>query len=62
MPPGLRVVAPPPAKKKPAQAQNPGGGQNPSPGGGGGNPNPYPTYSCDPTVVTCDPNAPATGG
>lgn len=21
---------------------------------GGGNPNPYPTYSCDPTVVTCN--------
>ena len=61
VPPSLRVVAKPHAKKKPTQAQNPGGGQNPIPGGGGGNPNPYPTYSCDPSVVTCDPNAP-TGG
>jgi serine/threonine protein kinase len=23
----------------------------------GGNPNPYPTYSCDPSLVTCNPNA-----
>jgi membrane peptidoglycan carboxypeptidase len=62
VPPSLRVVAKPPAKKKATQPQNPAGGQNPNPGGGGGNPNPYPTYSCDPSVVTCDPNAPATGG
>jgi membrane peptidoglycan carboxypeptidase len=56
-----------PAKKKakstPSQGQNQNNGnqnqnQNPS----GGNPNPFPTYSCDPAVVTCNPNEPATSG
>ena len=27
-----------------------------------GNPNPYPTYSCDPSVVTCNPNPPGRPG
>jgi membrane peptidoglycan carboxypeptidase len=46
------------------QNPNPGNGGFPSspPGGGGGNPNPYPTYSCDPSVVTCNPNAPTGEG
>jgi membrane peptidoglycan carboxypeptidase len=56
VPPGLRKVAEKPAKKK--QHRFPFDGHptgQPSPGAG--NPYPYPTYSCDPTVVTCNPNA-----
>jgi membrane peptidoglycan carboxypeptidase len=56
VPPGLRKVAK--KKKKPDHNHN-GGGQGGNGGGqggnGGGNPNPWPTYSCDPTVVTCTP-------
>jgi membrane peptidoglycan carboxypeptidase len=53
-----------PAKKKHKkqdrnQNPNPGNGSGyPTPPPNGGNPNPFPTYSCDPTVVTCNPNAP----
>ncbi len=62
VPPGLRKVA----KKHKKQNH----GQNGQPGQGPGNPNPFPTYSCDPTVVTCGPaggngqtvNATAVGG
>ncbi len=63
VPPGLRQASQP-AKKKakstPSQNQNNPGSQNQNPSGG--NPNPFPTYSCDPTVVTCNPNEPATSG
>ena len=49
MPPGLRKVA-----KKHKKHDNGQNGQNGNqPGQGGQNPNPFPTYSCDPTVVTC---------
>jgi membrane peptidoglycan carboxypeptidase len=51
VPPGLRKVA---TKKKAPKKQgnnNPGGSQTGQPGAG--NPNPFPTYSCDPSVVTC---------
>jgi membrane peptidoglycan carboxypeptidase len=67
VPPGLRTIAKPHKKKKP-HGQNPGPGNGgpptfpPGNGGGNGNPNPYPTYSCDPSVVTCNPNAPSGGG
>jgi membrane peptidoglycan carboxypeptidase len=55
VPPGLRKVAK--KHKKPnhnhdGNGNGNGGGQG---GNGGGNPNPWPTYSCDPTVVTCTP-------
>jgi membrane peptidoglycan carboxypeptidase len=47
-------------KKKDNQNQNPNPGQggNPTLPPSGGNPYPYPTYSCDPSVVTCNPNPP----
>ena len=51
VPPGLRVI---PAKpKKPHHGQN--GHQHGRPGQGGGNPNPnpFPTFVCDPSLVTC---------
>ena len=53
VPPGLRKVAK--KHKKAKHGQNGQNGQNGNqPGqGSGGNPNPFPTYSCDPTVVTC---------
>jgi membrane peptidoglycan carboxypeptidase len=55
VPPNLRKVAK--KKKKPDHNHNGGGNGNGNGGGnnGGGNPNPWPTYSCDPTVVTCTP-------
>jgi membrane peptidoglycan carboxypeptidase len=49
VPPGLRVI--PKKPKKPDHGQNgrPGrGGGNPNP-----NPNPFPTFVCDPSLVTC---------
>jgi membrane peptidoglycan carboxypeptidase len=50
VPPGLRKVAPKHKKANPGQNGNPFG----QPGqGSGGNPNPFPTYTCDPSVVTC---------
>ena len=54
VPPGLRKVA----KKHKKPDHNNNGGRTAAVGGngggnGGGNPNPWPTYSCDPTVVTC---------
>jgi membrane peptidoglycan carboxypeptidase len=55
VPPGLRKVAK--KHKKPDHNRDGGpgfpGGGNGDGGNGGGNPNPWPTYSCDPTVVTC---------
>ena len=64
VPPNLRSIGPKhPKKKKQNQNPNPGnGGQPTSPPQGGGNPSPYPTYSCDPSVVTCNPNAPGGDG
>jgi membrane peptidoglycan carboxypeptidase len=67
VPTNLRNVGKKHPKKKNnnnKQNPNPGNGGFPSsgPGGGGGNPNPYPTYSCDPSVVTCNPNAPTGDG
>ena len=61
VPPGLRQVAKPHKKKENhGRKPNPGNGL-PTPPPGNGNPNPYPTYSCDPSVVTCNPNAPGGG-
>jgi membrane peptidoglycan carboxypeptidase len=67
VPPNLRNAGKKHPKKKNNNNQNPnpgngGGGQSSPPGNGGGNPNPYPTYSCDPSVVTCNPNAPPGDG
>jgi hypothetical protein len=51
VPPGLRNVAKKQHKKR---DHGPDGNQNGHPGQGGGNPpNPFPTFSCDPAVVTC---------
>jgi membrane peptidoglycan carboxypeptidase len=62
VPPGLRRVSHP-KKKNHNQNPNPGNGfPFPSPPPGNGNPSPYPTYSCDPSVVTCNPNAPGGPG
>jgi membrane peptidoglycan carboxypeptidase len=59
VPPNLRVVPAKHRKKKNNhQNQNPGNGNIPTPPPQNGNPNPFPTYSCDPSVVTCNPNAP----
>ncbi|HVI36434.1 MAG TPA: penicillin-binding transpeptidase domain-containing protein, partial [Gaiellales bacterium] len=57
VPPGLRKVAKKHRKPNKNRDGNPGfpvgdGGDG---GNGGGNPNPFPTYTCDPTVVTCTP-------
>ena len=54
-PPGLRKM--PKKHKKPDHNNNGGNGGGFGNGGGNGdgNPNPWPTYSCDPTVVTCTP-------
>jgi membrane peptidoglycan carboxypeptidase len=62
VPPNLRSVPKKPPKKKNNHNQNPnpGNGQQTPPQNG--NPNPFPTYSCDPSVVTCNPNAPGGGG
>ena len=50
VPPGLRQV--PKKRKKVNHGQN--GNPFGQPGqGSGGNPNPFPTYTCDPSVVTC---------
>jgi membrane peptidoglycan carboxypeptidase len=56
VPPGLRKVAKKHKKVNHDQNNdNNGNNGNPfgQPGQGGGNPNPFPTYTCDPTVVTC---------
>ena len=62
VPPNLRNVGKKHPKKKHNQNPGPGNGNNPSPPPGNGNPNPFPTYSCDPSVVTCNPNAQAGDG
>ena len=58
VPPGLRQVP----KKHKKHDPNGNGGQNGQGGGQGGFPRPWPTFSCDPTVVTCQPNGTATVG
>ena len=57
VPLNLRVV------KKPKNHDHGGPGQGGGPGGGqGGNPTPWPTYSCDPQVVTCTTGTGGGGG
>jgi membrane peptidoglycan carboxypeptidase len=54
VPPGLRKTV----KKHKKQNHRQNGNQNGQGNGQGsqpGNPNPWPTYTCDPTVVTCQP-------
>ena len=60
VPPNLRKVA---KKHKKQNHNNQNGNGNPFglPAQGTGNPNPFPTYSCDPSVVTCG-SAGNTGG
>jgi membrane peptidoglycan carboxypeptidase len=62
VPPGLREI--PKKHKKPDHGQN--GNQNGRPGRRGGNPNPnpnpFPTFICDPSLVTCDPGGGNGGG
>jgi membrane peptidoglycan carboxypeptidase len=62
VPPNLRNVGKKHPKKKPHNNQNNNQGQNPfSPPTAQptpGNPQPFPTYTCDPQVVTCQPNSP----
>ncbi len=63
VPPNLRNVGQKhPKKKNNNQNPNPGNGGFPNPPPGNGNPNPYPTASCNPSLVTCSPNAPGGGG
>jgi len=58
VPPGLRKVAKKHKKHDHGRNgdQNGQGGGPGGQGGPGGNPNPWPTYVCDPTVVTCQPD------
>jgi len=49
VPPSLRVVPHKKTPRKHGRSGYPTGVRNP----GSGNPSPYPTYSCDPSVVTC---------
>jgi len=65
VPPGLRKVAK--KHKKHDQGQNGNGNGNGNDNGNGngngnGSPDPWPTYSCDPTIVTCQPNGGAAQG
>jgi membrane peptidoglycan carboxypeptidase len=59
VPPNLRHVAKKhPKKNHNNQNQNQNPGSFPTSFPTPGNPEPYPTYSCDPQVVTCAPNSP----
>ena len=59
VPPNLRNAGKKHKKHDHGQDNN----QNGQNGNGDGNPSPFPTYSCDPTVVTCSPdNGGGTGG
>ena len=58
VPPNLRHVAKKHAKKKNNNQNNQNPGSFPTTFPTPGNPQPYPTYSCDPQVVTCEPNSP----
>jgi membrane peptidoglycan carboxypeptidase len=60
VPPGLRKVAKKHKKPNHNRDGNGNGGNGGQGGNGGGNPNPWPTYSCDPTVVTCTPTGDGT--
>jgi serine/threonine-protein kinase len=56
-----------PAKKHPRPKATPTytyvpPASTPTSSAGGGSPNPWPTYSCDPTVVTCNPSGGNGGG
>ena len=51
VPPSLRNVGKP---KKPDHGRN-GGGNGDGNGNGNGGPTPFPTFSCDPAFVTCQP-------
>ncbi len=55
VPPDLRKVATKPKKPSHGHGHGNGNGNGNQGGGnnGGGNPNPFPTYTCDPSVVTC---------
>ena len=57
VPPNLRNVGK--KQKKHDHGQN---GNHNGNGNGNGNPNPFPTYVCDPTVVTCQPDNGGGGG
>ena len=59
VPPGLRQV---PSKHKKHDHGRPGDNPFGPPSPGGGNPSPYPTFTCDPTVVTCTPGGGNGGG
>ena len=52
VPPGMRQVAQK-HKKQDHRQNGQNGNQNGPPQPGQGSPNPFPTFSCDPTVVTC---------
>ena len=60
VPPNLRNVAKKHKKHDHGQNGNQNG-QNGN-GNGNGNPNPFPTFICDPTVVTCQPDNGGGGG
>jgi membrane peptidoglycan carboxypeptidase len=49
VPPGLRNAGKKPKKPRPGQNGN-------GNGNGNGGPNPFPTFSCDPRLVTCQPD------
>jgi membrane peptidoglycan carboxypeptidase len=55
VPPGLRKTPKKPKKPDHGQNGNQNGNQNGQPGQGGQNPNPFPTFTCDPSLVTCTP-------
>ena len=59
VPPNLRNVGKKQKKHDHGQNGNQNGNGN---GNGNGNPNPFPTYVCDPTVVTCQPDNGGGGG
>jgi len=59
VPPGLRKV---PKKHKKPNHGRPNDFPTGQPSQGGGNPNPFPTFSCDPTVVTCGGGGGGGGG
>jgi serine/threonine protein kinase len=55
-----RLNTPPTPRSTPAASALPAAPPTQaSSGSGGGNPNPFPTYSCDPSVVSCGTNEPS---
>src|SRR5260370_9395664 len=59
VPPNLRKA---PKKHNKHDHGNGNGNGNGQPNPGGGFPSPLPTYSCDPTLVTCNPAGNGNGG